>query len=295
MTTPCRTPYHYTVLRYVHDVATGEFVNVGVVLTGADDARVAAKFRRTYTRLKSVFPNLDGEAFRGRMRQLQHTFDRLASGDLALPPRAERATLAHYTNSVIPVDDSSLQWAPPGSGLSVDLQATLQTLYQRFVAQHDSDGLSERRKDDDVWHNFKRQLEQRNVLRHLDEKVISVADDAVRFKHAWKNGAWHCYEPLSFDLASDSSIKEKAHKWLGQMASLRGAPDPFQVYFLVGKPTDLNLHDAYYKALSILRKDELSTVVEESAAEPFSEQVATDILAHIAQQLLTESETIARS
>lgn len=278
-----RSPYSYVVLRYVHDIAAAEFVNVGVVLMTAEADFVGAKFKTTYSRIKRTFPTLDGEAYRKQIRRLQTAFDRISKKDLArdasvaLPKRTSMMELAE---SVLRQDDSSLQWSPVGSGLSAAPDVTLNSLYHRFVTKYDDEVTSGQRKDEDVWKCFRTELEKRNVLGYLDEKVIAVADDSVKFAHAWKNGSWHCYEPLSFDLASDSSIKEKAHRWLGQVSSLQDAAEKFKVFFLVGKPTDASLGAAYDQAVSILRKTPLSEVVEEDQAEKFSEQVAAKIMPH---------------
>ena len=214
-------------------------------------------------------------------------FDRIAEGDLSSQMSVEPSNavpLEQLMHSVIRADDSSLQWSPLGSGLSKDLPATLATLYQRFVTKYDAEVTSALRRDDDVWKLFRTELEKRNVLGHLEEKVIAVADDSVKFEHAWKNGAWNCYEPLSFDLSSDASIKEKAHRWLGQVSSIKDAYEGFKVYFLVGKPSDVDLSDAYEQAVSILRKAPSSAVVEESRAEEFSKTVAQAIEEHVVRQ-----------
>lgn len=283
MSMTARTPYSYIVLRYVHDIGTGEFINVGVVLTAARGSYIGAKFKTAYGRVKKAFPTIDPDVFRARMRRLQATFDQITEGTLDTPNSrdAEEATaIEQLVHSVIRADDSSLQWSPVGSGLSKDLPATLASLYQRFVTKYDTELTNAPRKDDDVWKHFRTELEKRNVLSHLEEKVIAVADDSVKFEHAWKNGAWHCYEPLSFDLASDASIKEKAHRWLGQVSSIQDSREGFRVYFLVGKPADADLSDAYEKAVSILRKAPSSEVVEEDGAEQFSESVAKAISEH---------------
>lgn len=283
MNTIPRTPYSYVILRYVHDIGTGEFINVGVVLMAARGSYVGAKFKTAYGRVKKAFPSVDPDVFRTRMKRLQTTFDQIANGDF----NTEKSTspegvtrIEQLVHSVIRADDSSLQWSSVGSGLSKDLPSTLTVLFQRFVTKYDSEFLSAPRKDDDVWKHFRTELEKRNVLSHLKEKVIAVADDSVKFEHAWKNGAWHCYEPLSFDLSSDSSIKEKAHRWLGQVSSIKDSREDFRVYFLVGKPTDLGLNEAYEKAVSILRKAPASEVIEEESAEEFSKSVANAISKH---------------
>ena len=293
MTATSRVPYSYAVLRYVHDIATGEFLNVGVVVVGPNDGYVGAKFKTTYGRVKRAFPTIDPDAFRSRMRRLQTVFEDIAGREFGAsisPPssgfkgpseeRGATSSIERLVHSVIRQDDSSFQWSAPGSGLTKNLPATLESLYQRFVTKYDSDGAPLQRKDDDVWKHFRTELERRNVTWHLEEKVIAVADDSVKFDHAWKNGAWHCYEPISFDLSSDASIKEKAHRWLGQVQSIKDAAEAFRVYFLVGKPSGSELNDAYEKALSILRKAPMSKVIEEDQAARFSEDVAQAIATH---------------
>lgn len=279
-----RLPYSYIVLRYVHDIGTGEFINVGIVLMAQRSPYLGARFKTTYGRVKKAFPSVDTEVFRTRMRRLQATFDQYKDGDINVPesdsPTAVNP-IKRLVHSVIRVDDSSLQWSEVGNGLSNDLQATLVSLYQRFVAKYDAEHVSTTRKDEDVWKHFRTELEKRNVLPRLEQKTIAVADDSVKFEHAWKNGVWNCYEPLSFDLASDASIKEKAHRWLGQVASIQASNEKFRVYFLVGKPVDGSLNEAYQKAVSILRKAPDSEVIEEDRAEAFSHSVAQAITAHV--------------
>ena len=278
-----RTPYTYVVLRYVHDIAAAEFVNIGVVMMASSGGYVGAKFKTTYGRTKKAFPTLDGEAYRRQVKRLQTAFDHVAERDIATRPvtaSQSASPLLDLVHSVLRQDDSSLQWSPIGSGLSSSPEATLSSLFQRFVAKYDDDATSVQRKDDDVWKCFRVELEKRNVLAHLEEKVIAVNDDSVKFAHAWKNGSWHCYEPLSFDLQSDSSIKDKAHRWLGQISSVQDAADKFQVFFLVGKPTDASLGDAYAQAVSILKKTPRSKVIEEGDAANFSDQVVAEMERH---------------
>lgn len=283
MSETTRLPYSYIVLRYVHDIGTGEFINVGVVLMAQRGSYLGAKFKTAYGRVKKAFPSVDTEVFRARMRRLQATFDQFADGDINVPTAGDANAvkpIERLVHSVIRVDDSSLQWSAVGGGLSSDLPATLTSLYQRFVTKYDSEQAYATRKDEDVWKHFRTELEKRNVLHHLEQKVIAVADDSVKFEHAWKNGVWNCYEPLSFDLASDASIKEKAHRWLGQVASIQESREDFHVYFLVGKPLDTSLNEAYEKAVSILRKAPDSEVIEEDGAEAFSVSVAQAITEH---------------
>ena len=116
-----KTAYTYTVLRYVHDTTTGEFVNVGVALYAPEARYASALCRTTYGRLAKVFPGMDGEVFKGLMRFIQSRLEE--SGDklrdelpLERPPRSV-LELAH---GVLPPDDSSLHQACPPRPLIVE-------------------------------------------------------------------------------------------------------------------------------------------------------------------------------
>lgn len=287
MTVSTRTPYSYRILRYVHDTGTGEFLNVGIVLMAPRAMYFQAKVKSAISRVKAAFPGIDTNTFKLRMRRVQSCFDTLAEGDLSAGQSrlvASERAIEDVVHRVIPADDSSLQWSPTGSGLTADPAATLASLYKRFVSKYDADG-SHVRKDDDVWKHFRQELKRRNVLPQLEEKTIAVSDDSVRFTHAWKNGVWHCYEALSFDLATEEGIKDKAVKWLGQVNSVQNSTDPFNVYFLVGAPSHDNLEEAYRKAVSILRKTPLAKVIEEKDAETFAGEVAQEMTRHDGQNL----------
>jgi hypothetical protein len=49
------TTFTYTILRYVHDIATGEFVNMGVALYAPEAKYVSAICNSRYGRLSKLF------------------------------------------------------------------------------------------------------------------------------------------------------------------------------------------------------------------------------------------------
>jgi hypothetical protein len=277
-----KTPYTFSVLRYVHDITTGEFINVGVVLHSREGRYASALCRSTFGRLSKTFPGMDGDAFKSTMRFVQSRIEEIGDGlKNELPLEGCPATVMDLAHSVLPPDDSSLQWSPPGSGLSENLSQTLETLFERLVNRYDERPQQERRSDEEVWRKYKTSLERRHLLKYLQPKKISVQDDEVQFQYAWKNGIWHCLEPLSFDLSSPDSIREKAHKWLGQLVSVKDARERFKVYLLLGEPQLEALRPAFDKAVSILRRLPVaSEVVCEASASDFSEKFAHEIETH---------------
>ena len=110
--------------------------------------------------------------------------------------------------------------------------------------------------------------------------VVSPVDE-VQFGHAWKNGAWHCYQALSFDLASPDSIREKAARWSGHMLGASKSVEEIKPYFIVGAPTDATLASDYLRAIELLRASPLGPAVyEEDAADQLVEEIVRDMREH---------------
>lgn len=269
------SPYTYTVLRYVHDTSTGEFVNVGVALHCGDRRFVGAMCKTSATRLGKIFPGINASHIKQLMRHVQTRFDAIGD-ELSRALTLESASsVLQIARKVVPADDSSLQWSPVGAGKTKDPAETLEKLYERMVARYDTEHTKAKQTDDDVWRHFKLNLESRQIIQHLAPATIAVQDDEIEFRHTLRNGALHCLEPLSFDLSSPETIKEKAHRWLGRITSVANASEDFKVYFLVGQPTDKELAPAYETALKILSKTPNTQIFAEDEAKALAERLVS--------------------
>lgn len=277
-----KTPYTYSVLRYVHDTVSGEFINVGVALLAPEARYAGAICRPTFGRLSKVFPGMDGEAFKRLMRHIQSRFARMGD-ELAttLPFETAPKSILELAYAVLPPDDSSLQWTPAGSGLTENPASTLESLFDRMVMAYEDGKPREGRSDDEVWTRYKHALESHHALKFLKPKLIQAPNYDKEFQFAWKNGVWHCLEPVSLDLSRADSITEKAHRWLGQITSLGGADEPFKVYLLLGRPQRAELDKAYDNARNILAMSPVGStrIVPEEEAEAFSETFAKEMAA----------------
>lgn len=277
--------YSYTVLRYVHDPLTAEFVNVGLVLFCPADSGayplLKAKTRTTIGRTRDMFHDLDRPAFSSAMRTINRTLSRLADGLSDEGLSFSSGTAISYANKALPTDDSSLQWSPLGSGVTDDPQKAFDRLYSRFVSRYDIKQAA-RRTDDEIWKPVRQILAQRNLPVELEAKTIVGGDDKIEFQHAWKNGAWHVYEPVSLDLADADGIYKKAHRWLGQLTSVAPeASEAFHPYFLVGAPSDPSLDGAYRRAIKILKKSPGNVeVFEETEVNQLVDRIEDEVRSH---------------
>jgi len=277
--------YSYTCLRYIHDVATGEFANVGVLVYAPEARYAKAICRTTYRRLTTMFPSMDGKAFRSLMSYIQNQFAALgeqikqAANDLPLD-RAPKSVLM-LAHTILPADDSSLQWSPPHGGVTDDPEAALQRIYTRMVACYDETPEDERRNDEDIWRAHRTPLEAGGLLARLQSKTVTADDDEYEFKRTWSNGHTNCIEPLSFDLVSPSSFNGKAHRWLGLTTSLGRALDNYHLYLILGEPQATELRPPFEKAVRILEKISVRhSLIPEKEAENFLKSIAPDIEKH---------------
>lgn len=277
-----RVEYSYSILKYVHDVATGEFVNVGVALHCPSDNYFNVSFRTTVGRISEFFPDVKSDALRLLMKGLNKRFKDLK--DIYSSPMnfgEKYDSLEEIIRSITPKDDSALVWSKISVGLSSEPQKTLEKIYARYVTKYDHKKSLPRRTDDDVWRSFKKELADRQILNVFQEKVISGKDDEIKFPCAWKNGVWHCIEPLSFDLSAAESIRDKAHKCLGQIISITDTSENFKLYLLLSKPTGKGLDRAFDRAVNLLEKMPIPTeIFFEDQKSNLVDQFAAQISAH---------------
>src|SRR2546427_12341814 len=125
--TAMKTTFTYTILRYVHDIATGEFVNMGLALYAPEAKYVSAIRNPRYGRLSKLFLDVNGEHLRSVMRYIQARFEEYSTklnGELPLDGRPR--SVMEIAMSILPKDDSSLQWSEPNGGCCGGPGATIE-------------------------------------------------------------------------------------------------------------------------------------------------------------------------
>lgn len=271
--------YTYVVLRYRHDAIAGESVNVGVVLHCAQTGFLGHKLTLQFGRLRSIFPDLDGDAFRTSIRAVRHGLDTLSRREKAdMLSRLE--TAESHAQAVLPKDDSSFIWGNIGAGLTADPQDEMERLFQRFVTWYEEDKIS-RRSDSDIWRPVRDKLSDRHLSDRLEATTINSDLTSVKFEHTWKNGALHCYQPLSFDLATEDNIQDKVARWSGHLLHLQDSSEEFVPYFIVGRPSDLSLTDTYQKAIRALKMSPHNPqIYEENQIDELVDLMHDEMLAH---------------
>jgi len=279
-----KTSYSTITLRYMHDVVTGEFANIGVVLYSPEQRFLEARFTTSYERLNAIFLKIDHLHYRALMRYMANRIDEIGADirdGLNVPPVTG---LTEIVRQVLPPDDSSLQWSEPGGGFTENPAATLDELYKRLVERYVAGAEQVSRTDDEIAKPFKARLGR--TAEKLSKKKIETKDYEYDFRFAWKNEIWHLYEPVSFDLVDLGSIREKANKWLGRGVALHDAREKFKIHFLLGEPRLAETRKAFENAIHLLSKiPGHKHLVRENELEQFAEHVAEEIGSHELSEL----------
>ena len=66
----------------------------------------------------------------------------------------------------------------------------------------------------------------------LQKHVVKTKSDNFEFDKAWKNGIWHCYEPLSLELQTKDNIKDKVYRWAGKIQGIKQAEEKINLTLL---------------------------------------------------------------
>ncbi len=274
-----KTPYSFVVLRYMHDVFTREFVNVGVLLHAPRGGFLGFEKLTTLDRVRGMFPGLKSDSLRDLLSFLESRAAELHQ-QTSSQPDLQQLSAETIAKGLLPIDDSALQWSAAGGGVTDDPQQALKDTFERLVARHLKAHAPTRREDADVWKPFARELGRRNILSRLQERTLSVGELHHRFENSWQpsGGYLRLYQPLTFDLLKPSDIVEKAIHWNGLLRQLRKADSEFVIYLLLGKPSDDSRLKAFDQACHTLAEDEgQKELVAEEEAASFAAAVEKDI------------------
>lgn len=277
-----KSHYSFSVLRYIHDVVNGEFVNVGVVIFASGISFFDARCTKKYGRISKFFTDVNGDHFRALMNFIESKASNIQynlKNESLFDKKVE--SINELLQMMLPSDDSTLQFSPPGGGLTSDIEQTLNELYDRYIDRFSENKLYTTRDDHEIWKVFRKPLIEKKIVHQLRPHKVIAKNFEYEFEHAWKNGVWRTLEAVSFDLDHPISITDKANKWLGRSISLADTEEKFKLYLLLGKPTKSTLMSAYIKAENILHKIKIPhEFVREDDAEGFAKEIEKDIKEH---------------
>lgn len=121
--------FEYALIRIVPRVEREEFVNVGVVLCCKRKDWIACKILLPEQKLLALDPSVDLDTIRCYLG----SFEKICKGEKLGNPIAQQDAASRF-RWLTAMRSSMLQTSRPHTGLTEDLNATLESLFEEYVA-----------------------------------------------------------------------------------------------------------------------------------------------------------------
>lgn len=121
--------FEYALIRVVPRVEREEFVNVGVVVCCKKSNWIACKIHLPEQKLLVLDPQVDLDTLKCYL----DSFDKICKGEKMGNPIAQQDAASRF-RWLTAMRSSMLQTSRPHTGLSDDLEQTLESLFEEYVA-----------------------------------------------------------------------------------------------------------------------------------------------------------------
>ena len=137
-------PYQFSIVRYIHDISTGEFANVGVILYSADSRSLRFRIAGHTARLSRFFEGFDRWAYSHMARALED--------DLTEAARAPQVatSLESLLRRLLPPDAAGFQVSPVLGGVADDHEALLHQIFADLTGLKTSSHAAGRKRRDEA-------------------------------------------------------------------------------------------------------------------------------------------------
>ncbi len=271
-------PYELALLQFRPDVTSEELLNVGVVGFGPRTGEFHSRITERYSRLKAVYPNLNGSAYRAMAYALQSKATSLGkSGENGQPRLLDNPnSIEQILQELLPLE-GNFRWSAVRYGVCPDLAERVDEVFGDYVAKHEQTG-RDRIDDDRLWKGVNESAAMRRVAHHVDKpKVISAQGFTHTFRASWVNGTTQVAEPISLDYVTPSGMVEQAVHWKGIIGVLAEAQDFRLTAIVTDPPTDDSLAK-YNAATALLLSDaRVRAVIPASDADRLAQMVREDL------------------
>jgi len=268
--------YQYQILRYRHDIVSGEFANIGIVFFDAKNNVLKAKFVNKYKRLSHFFGNISSTFLMRTLRQLEKDFSKLAKSLEKEQSLIDSKNIQELTTLVLPKDDNALFFSKTFSGWHFEFDLAFSETYNQVIGKYQG-SVVERSNDAYAWKRvYKQYFDKYGITSQLKPKGVRTDFTTIEFDRTVQNGSLHCFQSLSFDLKHESSIEEKIYRWDGRIRELATAEQPLKVYLLSILPQNDRLTKMIEEKLNFSDEDKniVVTVIDESEAQTIAAEIS---------------------
>lgn len=271
--------YQYLIIRYVHNISTEEFVNIGILLWVPEQQRIFHEVTERYSRLSNFFEGFNSNGYRVMIKQLRANLRAVQRNNRLL---REAQSINEVAERVLSHSPSCFQWSEPMGGITDDPAMRVKAIFVNIVDRHYEKQERTRRSEYDIYRSVHRRLFAR--LKQIDLKKEIHEDVKVEgehfghtFKLGWQNGTSQFLEPISFDYTQGHELVEKAYVWSGRLTDL-GRNQEFKMTGVVAPPREHALFGHYEEAIKILKESpRVREIVPEDEFDQFVPEIERDL------------------
>src|SRR5207302_8220012 len=178
--------YQYLILRYVHNISTEEFVNIGILMWLPHEKRVFSEVSERYSRLSCFFEGFDGHKYRNMIRRLQ---SRLRSAEKSDSVPCQWESITNAAEFVLSKSPSCFQWSELMGGIAEEPVIRLKAIFADIVDRHYEKSERTRRSEHDIYRSMHKRLLQRLRTENLHKEIHeNIEVQSQHFGHTFKLG-----------------------------------------------------------------------------------------------------------
>ncbi len=276
--------FQYCPLQYHYNSASGEVLNVGLLVLFPDQQKIAFVYPEKLNRLKAAYPNSVAE------RTLKAFFKGISGKVMTLNRQPEifndyrNRPLDFIDNEILIRDASSLQFGEIKTGLlyTEDLKHIVEQLKNLYLSLYDLDEEeTPKHTEEFIIKTYRNLIKEGNGQLFATKKItenVQIGD--YTFPFAWQNGTYNVVNPVSLDLKRPESIIRKATLNFGKITILESDLRQENTHFdvLLAKPKQRALIKSYEEAINILSKLKTARIWQEDQIEEYSNKTLKALL-----------------
>lgn len=252
----------YSILTYKHSLFLGEVLNVGVLFVFPDENLIEFHYPKKLNRLKGVYTDFNETLIKDYLKAFELTSRKLS--------KDFEPNIFGYNNLIsenfLIEDASALQFEPFRSGIYYSTYQEVREQYVNLVLGHyQSETISTTHKttEESIVKTVKNKVlelnpKSKDLLKFDDDRILKSKHVAFNSDFYWKNDVIHYAKAVSFDVAKESTIIDKALLLNGKLRQLeKTIYKNSHIDFLIHDPKKIDFQDVIEEAKAILQDNEI--------------------------------------
>lgn len=274
-------PYQYSVLRYVNNLSSGEFVNVGLLMWMPYDCKMTYRINHRYRRVSEFFYPFDSSGYQQmiyRIKQRCLQVQKEVNEDNYNLFVKKPTRILEILDRIVTEDSTCFQWSEIGSGGVSNPTVRFEQLVQELIERHEKHVDRERQTETKILQAVTNRIEAYGLKRHVKEDVDIISRNySYTFSLGWDNHIPQVLEPITFDYVNASDVVEKAITWSGRLTNLANNAE-FELTGVVAPPANNTWPSEYKRALDILREaPKVRELISEADFDDFIPKIKKDM------------------